>query len=73
MPMFSLFLKHGLIFFWGGGGVILPTVERYLLCIRKSSEFYLVHGPELHVEVYLKNYRFLSVPCQYYLLMTLVS
>jgi len=45
--------------FWG---IILPIVGRYLLYKRKSSEFYLVHGPELHVEVYLKNYRFLPVP-----------
>jgi hypothetical protein len=37
-------------------------VGRYLLYKRKSSGFYLVHGPEIDVEGYLKNYRFLPVP-----------
>jgi len=33
-----------------------------------------VHGPELHVEVYLKNYRFLSVLYQYiFLLMNFIA
>jgi hypothetical protein len=56
------------------GGIILPIVGRYLLYKRKSSWFYLVHSPELHVEVYLKNYRFLPVPWQYiFLLMNFIT
>jgi len=33
-----------------------------------------VHDPELHVEVYLRNYRFLPDPCQYiFLLMNFIA
>ena len=33
-----------------------------------------MHDPELHVEVYLRNYRFLPDPCQYiFLLMNFIA
>jgi hypothetical protein len=36
-------------------GVTLPKVGRFSLYKRKSSELWLVHNPEPHVEVYFKN------------------
>jgi len=47
---FNSIIKHGII-----SGVIPPTVERFSLYKRKSSELRLVHNPEPHVEVYLDN------------------
>jgi len=38
-------------------GVTLPTVGRFSLYKGKSTESWLVHNPELLVEVYLNNYR----------------
>ena len=39
-------------------GVTLPTVGRFSLHKRESSELWLVHNPELHVEVCLNNWKF---------------
>ena len=36
-------------------GVTLPTVGRFSLYKRNSSELWVVHNPEPHVEVYLHN------------------
>jgi hypothetical protein len=36
-------------------GIALPTVGRFLLYKRKSSELWLAHNPEPRVEVYLNN------------------
>jgi len=36
-------------------GVTLPTVGRFSLYKRKSSELWLVHKSELHVEVFLNT------------------
>jgi len=44
-------VKYGIIF----EGVNLPTVGRFSLHKRKSSELWLVHNPEPLVEVYLNN------------------
>ena len=41
-----------------GGGATLPTVGRFSLYKRKLSELWMVHNPEPHVLVYLKNYIF---------------
>jgi len=38
-------------------GITLPTVGRFSLYKGKSTESWLVHEPELFVEVYLNNYR----------------
>jgi len=54
--------------FWG---VTLPTVHRFSLYKRKSSELWLVHNPELRV---FKQLEILLVPCQYILsLMSLIN
>jgi hypothetical protein len=45
--------KYGIIF-----GVTQPAAGRFSLYKRKSSELWLVHIPELHVEVCLSNHRF---------------
>jgi len=37
------------------GGIILPTVKNFSLHKSKSSELWLVHNPELRVEVYLNK------------------
>jgi len=50
---FNSVIKYGIIF-----GVILPTVGRFSLYKRKSSELRCVHIPEPHLEVYLNNQRF---------------
>jgi hypothetical protein len=47
---FNSNIKYGIIF-----RVILPTVGRFSLHKRKSSELRLVHNLEPHVEVYLNN------------------
>jgi len=47
---FNSIIKYGIIF-----RVILPTVGRFSLYKRKSSELRVVHNPEPHVEVYLNN------------------
>ena len=49
---FNYIIKYGIFL-----QVILPTVERFSLYKRKSSELRLVHNPEPHVKVYLNNYR----------------
>jgi len=36
-------------------GETLPRVGRFSLYTRKSSELWLVHNPEPHVEVYLNR------------------
>jgi hypothetical protein len=43
-------MKYEIIF-----GVTLPTVGRFLIYKRKSSEFWLVHNPEPLLEVCLNN------------------
>jgi hypothetical protein len=50
---FISIIKYGIIF-----GVILPTVGRFSVYERKSSEIWLVHNPEASVEVCLNNQRF---------------
>jgi hypothetical protein len=47
---FHSIIKYGIIF-----GATLPTVGRFSLYKRKSSELSLVHNPEPDVEVYLNN------------------
>jgi len=47
---FDSLVKCGIIF-----EVIHTTVERCLLYKRNLTELWLVHGLELHVEVYLRN------------------
>jgi hypothetical protein len=42
-------------------------VGRYSLYRRKSSELWLLHNPDHHVKVYLKNQEIVPVPCQYIL------
>jgi len=39
-------------YFWD---IILPTMGRFSLYKRKSSELWLVQKPELHAEIYLNN------------------
>ena len=36
---------------WNNIGVNVPTVGKFQFYIRKLSELWLVHNPELHVEV----------------------
>jgi len=50
---FHSIIKYGIIF-WGNSS----TVGRFSLYKRKSSELWLVHNPEPHVQVYLNNSRF---------------
>jgi len=47
---FNSTIKYGIIF-----RVISPTVGRFSLYKRKSSELRLVHNPEPHIEAYLDN------------------
>jgi hypothetical protein len=47
---FHSIIQYGIIL-----GEILPTAGRYLHYKRKSSELWLVHILDLHVEIYLKN------------------
>jgi hypothetical protein len=57
---FHSILQYGIIL-----GEILPTAGRYFHYKRKSSELWLVHILELHVEIYLKKLEILPLPCQY--------
>ena len=52
---FHSIIKYGIIF-----GVTLPTVGRFHFTKKKkkSSELWLVHDPELQLEVYLNILRF---------------
>jgi len=50
---FHSFIKYGIIL---GGN--FSSSGKFSLYKRKQSELWLVHNPEPHVEVYLKNSRF---------------
>jgi hypothetical protein len=64
---FNSVMKYGIIV-----GVILPLVGGYSLYKWNLSALGLVNDPELHIEVCLKNWRFLAFSCQYvFLLMNL--
>jgi hypothetical protein len=55
-------IKYGILF-----GVTVPTVGKYSLYKRKSSDLWLMHNPEVHVEVCYIILEILLVPSQYIL------
>jgi hypothetical protein len=59
---FHSIVKYGIIF-----GVIHPTAGRSSLYKRKSSELWLGHILELHVEDYLKTHKFYQFQANIYI------